>query len=236
MLVDMFLFVDRSEAGEQLGAKLRDEPLVRDVDRADLVVLSIPRGGVAVGAAIAQTLDCAHNVVVVKKMGFPGREELAIGAVAEDGTVVLSPYVHDGPSLYENYIKEKKQQIKARNEAYIQKFRQGKELDVRAKTVIVTDDGIATGETMKAAVTWIKSRARDRCPRRVLIAVPVCSPPAALMFGKIVHKLVCLCVPKRFWAVGQFYWNFDQLDDQDVMDLLMKRSDQLSGQADPVAG
>jgi predicted phosphoribosyltransferase len=235
MLADMFLYVDRVDAGEQLGVKLRDEPLIREVKLDELLVLSIPRGGVAVGAVVAQTLACAHDVVVVKKIGFPGREELAIGAMAEDGTIVLSQYVTNWPTLNDNYIEEKERQVKARIDAYIDRFRHGRTLDLRAKTAIVVDDGIATGETMKAAVTWLTSQDDDMCPRSVLVAVPVCSPFAARLFANLADKLVCLAVPQRFWAVGQFYWNFDQLGDQDVIDLLMKRSDQPTGQNNPIA-
>ena len=233
MLADMFLYVDRTEAGEQLGEKLREEPLISEAHRADVLVLSIPRGGVAVGTAVSRILGCAHDVVVVKKIGFPGREELAIGAMAEDGTLVLSPYVTNWPALNDDYVNEKEKQVKARIDAYVEKFRQGRTLDLQAKTVVLVDDGIATGETMKAAVAWIRSREVEQQPNQVLVAVPVCSPFACQIFVSLADTMVCLRVPERFWAVGQFYWNFDQLNDQQVLELLLNESDQPAGEAAP---
>ena len=223
MLDDMFLFVDRSEAGEKLAVKLRDEPLIKQTSPEDLLVLSIPRGGVVVGAAIAQVLGCAHDVVVVKKIGFPGQEELAIGAMAEDGTVIISEQVTNWHTLKDDYIKQKEAQVKDKIDTYVRKFRQGRALNLQSKTAIVVDDGIATGETMKAAVTWMTAAGQKHPPSKVLIAVPVCSPLAGPELAPLVDKFVCLSEPQRFWAVGQFYWNFDQVADAEVLRHLLHR-------------
>jgi putative phosphoribosyl transferase len=210
----MFMFVDRDEAGERLAARLLEEPLVKETPQDKLLVLSIPRGGVAVGAAIARVLGCAHDIVAVKKIGFPGQAELAIGAMAEDGTLVFSRWIAAWfrPEEDSDYLTQAVGRVKEQLLAFIQKFRQGRALELRSKLVIVVDDGIATGETMKAAIVW----SRTQQPQKVLAAVPVCSPPAAQEVAKIADGLVCLAVPERFLAVGQFYWNFDQISDEEV--------------------
>lgn len=214
MLDDLFLFANRTEAGKELAAKLLEEPIIKEASAESLLVLSIPCGGVVIGAAIAGILGCAHSVIAVKKIGFPGHQELAIGAIAEDGTIVLNPRVK---GQFNSYVDQALERVKVKLEATIQKFRQGRELDLKSKTVIVVDDGIATGETMKAAVIWLRSRADPHRPRKVLVAVPVCSPHATEEFQMLTDRLVCLVTPQRFWAVGQFYWNFDQISDEEAI-------------------
>ncbi len=218
---DMFLFVDRTEAGEKLAIPLQTEPLVQSAGKDKLLVLSIPRGGVIVGAAIAQTLGCAHEVVVVKKIGFPGHEEMAIGAMTEDGIVVLNKDVTVAPKLH-NYIKQKEIQVQAKIEAYTRIFRQGRSYCPQSKTVILVDDGIATGETMKAALIGLLSKDKTQHPNKVLVAVPVCSPQAVRELTALADKLIYLAVPKQFWAVGQFYRNFDQISDEEVLEYLLQ--------------
>ena len=186
MFRDMYLFVDRAEAGEQLAAKLVDEPLVKQESSNDLFVLSIPRGGVVIGATIARSLQCEHDVIVVKKIGFPGHEELAIGAIAEDGAVALNRQVTNWAELKDKYIRQKEAWVRAKIKIYTEKFRQGRPLAVAGKTVIVVDDGIATGETMKAAIIWLRSLKSVDRPKAVLVATPVCSPRAATEFEQIV--------------------------------------------------
>ena len=218
MFWNMFMFVDRDEAGEQLAARLLEESLVKETPKDKLLVLSIPRGGVVVGAVIARVLGCAHDIVAVKKIGFPGRDELAIGAMAEDGTPVFSHWIAAWfrPEEDSDYLTQAVGRVKEQLAAFIQKFRQGRDLELRSKLVIVVDDGIATGETMKAAIIW----SRTRQPQKVLVAVPVCSPPAAQEVARIADSFICLAVPERFVAVGEFYWNFDQISDEEVVEYL----------------
>jgi predicted phosphoribosyltransferase len=223
----MFMFLDRNEAGEQLAARLLDEPLIKEATREALLVLSIPRGGVVVGAAVARILGCAHELVAVKKLGFPGQKELAIGAMAEDGVMVLNKQIvnwyqpEDG-----DYLTDEMARVKSQLEAHIQNLRQGRRLDLKSKIVIIVDDGIATGETMKAALVW----ARTQQPQKVLAAVPVCSPRAAGELTKLADKFICLAAPEQFWAVGQFYWDFDQVSDEEVKAYLAKNMDSSSAQ------
>lgn len=218
--MDMFIFLDRTEAGEKLAAVLREEPLVKEAAAAELLVLSIPRGGVIIGAEVAKALGCAHQVIVVKKIGFPGHKELAIGAMAEDGLVVLNRELSKYSRSEDDYLTQEQRRLKAKIEAYIQKFRQGRPLDIHDKTVIVVDDGIATGETMKAAVLWLTSQEEPQRPKKVIVAVPVCSPRTAIEFEELVDRFISLSTPEHFWAVGQFYWNFDPVYDHEVVKYL----------------
>lgn len=217
--------MDRNEAGEQLAARLLDDPLIKQATGTELQVLSIPRGGVVVGAAVAQALHCPHEVVAVKKIGFPGQAELAIGAMAEEGTLVFNPDLVGWLEPEDDYLMQAVDRTKNQIDTYIQEFRQGRRLDIQAKLVILVDDGIATGETMKAAVVW----ARTQQPQHVLVAVPVCSPQAAKELEKLADKFVCLTIPEQFWAVGQFYWDFDQVSDTDVLSLMNYQAIQHEG-------
>lgn len=217
-------FVDRTEAGEKLAARLSDDPTIKSASKNDLLVLSIPRGGVVVGAAIAQSLGCAHDVIVAKKIGFPGHQELAIGAMAEDGTTVLDPslavWSHEEEN---NYLNKEMEETRAKIVAYVRKFRRGRPLAVQSKTVIVVDDGIATGETMKSAVKWLTSREPEQHPKQIIVAVPVCAPKTAPELEDMVDALVCLAIPRGFLAVGQFYWDFEQVSDEDVVQMLKQQ-------------
>ena len=173
-------FENRREASKILATKLLDDPLVSCADRDDLLVLSIPRGGVVVGDIVARTLGCAHDVIVVKKIGFPGHEELAIGAVAENDLVVLDDHATGWYSVEDDDLADEIAQVKARVAGHIQKFRHGRTLATRSKFVIVVDDGVATGETIRAAVKWLKLRDETRSPQKVIVAVPVKVPFAPI--------------------------------------------------------
>jgi len=216
------IFADRDEAGKKLGTKLLRYPLIQQAAKDELMVLSIPRGGVVVGAVIAQMLECVHEVVVAKKISFPGYSEAAIGAMAEDGPATLDPQLLDSLLQQKDYLKQQKARTKAQIETYIQKFRAGRRLDLQSKIVIVVDDGIATGETMKAAILWLKSKDQADRPRKILVAVPVCSLKAAKEFTKLVDQFISLSIPRYFWAVGQFYRDFGQVSDEEVISLLSR--------------
>jgi putative phosphoribosyl transferase len=211
-----FLFRDRNEAGVKLAANLLDEPLIKAAAREDLLVLSIPRGGVIVGAAVAQALGCSHDIIAVNKIGFPGQKETIIGAMAEDGLMVLNRQILNWSNPY---IKQAIELAKTRLETTLQKFRHGRELDLCAKMVIVVDDGIATGETMKAAMMWLALKAKLERPTQVLAAVP-CAAQAAGDFEKLADKFICLNTLDQLLAVGQVYQNFNPIGDREVMDYL----------------
>ncbi len=207
------IFSDRSEAGRRLGERLR-----RFKDR-DPVVFALPRGGVPVGYEIARALHAPLDLILVRKIGAPYQEELAIGAVAE-GTppeIVKDQALIERIGVPDTYLTEATrtavQEIARRRQAYLA----GRPaVDAGGKTAIVVDDGIATGATMQAALRAI----RRRKPKRLVLAVPVAPPDSLERLRKLVDEVVCLDTPDDFMAVGQFYVRFPQLQDAEVTALM----------------
>jgi putative phosphoribosyl transferase len=165
------IFADRRNAGFQLADQLLLHPAIIQAARESLLTLSIPRGGVIIGAIVARVLGCAHQVLIVKKIGFPGYEELAIGAVAEDGEVLLNRAIIASYDLAPDEMQAAITNARGKVERYVRTFRHGKSLDTRDKTVITVDDGAATGETLKAAIHWL--RGETHRAQNVIVAVPV---------------------------------------------------------------
>jgi putative phosphoribosyl transferase len=217
------MFQNRHEAGMLLADALWRHPAIRNTRSDTLLVLSIPRGGVVVGAAVAQALDCDHDLIVVKKIGFPGQPEFAAGAVAEDGAPylnidVIAPYRGDA-----YFMRELAGQIAGteyRITQQITDFRQGGRLNLAARIVIVVDDGIATGETVKAAVRWLNAQPASNRPDRVMVGAPVCSRQALFELRPLAD-VVYVLLPDDFRAVGQFYRDFEQVDDDEVRRILV---------------
>lgn len=177
------------------------------------VVLGIPRGGVVVAAEVARELGAPLDVVVVRKIGAPGNPEFAVGAVDEDGRVL------GGSSQYatEEYVAAAAERLREEIARRVELYRGGAApVDVRGKTAIIVDDGIATGMTVLAAVESV----RRRGAHRVIAAAPVAAPDAADRIAAIADEFVALEVPHGFSAVGQFYAEFAQTDDAEVVELL----------------
>lgn len=210
------IFKDRSDAGRILAQKLsKDVSIPRSHDLA--VVLGIPRGGLVTAKEVAALLNLPLDVVVVRKLGVPGDEELAFGAVDLDGNVVFNESALESLSLRSDEINKIK--FKELNEAKRRQelFRKGKgDLNIAGRTVIVVDDGIATGETVEAAINYVKSRS----PSRIILAAPVCAPETVERLKPLVDGLFILKSPAYFMAVGQFYENFPQVLDNQVISLL----------------
>jgi putative phosphoribosyl transferase len=208
----MTLFRDRAEAGRRLA-----EALVHYRGERGLVVLALPRGGVPVGFELARGLDAALDVIVVRKLGAPGQPELAIGAIASRAMRVVNERVVaelglDDEAIARAAMLEERELI--RREWL---YRRGREpATVKNRTVIVVDDGLATGATMRVAVLAL----RPRQPRRLVIAVPVASEPSVKAFRHDVDELVCLATPKPFRAVGACYDDFSPITDEEVRHLL----------------
>lgn len=202
---------DRIDAGGQLAEKL-----FAYQGKDNVLVLAIPRGGVEVGHAIADVLHVPLDVLITRKIGMPGHEELAIGAVDRDGHVVLrDPDVVDADTL--KMLTDKACAEIARRESV---YRKGKEpLNVKEKIVILVDDGIATGMTMEAAIGWTHRQE----PKKVVLAVPVVAHDTLERLRLLVDECVVLDTPKLFFAVGMFYNEFPQLSDEDVVRLLGTR-------------
>ena len=205
-------FHDRTDAGQQL-AKM----LAAYKDRPDTIVLALPRGGVPVAFEIAQTLHLPLDLMLVRKLGLPGHEELAMGAIANSNVQVLNEDIVHGlnipKSVIADVIAEERAELERRNQAY----RQGRKPPVlEAHTVIMVDDGCATGANMRAAVqAVVKQHAA-----RIVVAIPVAATSAYEMLREIADDIVCLDIPEPFYGVGAFYRDFSQTSDAEVKALL----------------
>lgn len=181
------------------------------------LVLAIPRGGVEVGAALARGLGAELDVVLSRKLRAPHQPELAIGAVSEDGHVYLNHFATAVTEAGDAYIEAERKRQVAEIERRTAMFRAVRpRAAIAGRTVIVTDDGIATGATMIAALHTV--RASDA--REVIVAVPVGSPDRLEAIRPLCDRLICLHEPQAFWAVGQFYRTFEQVEDDRVVELL----------------
>jgi predicted phosphoribosyltransferase len=207
-------FRDRADAGRELASKL-----IQYRDHRDLLVLGLPRGGVPVAFEVAQALRAPLDVFIVRKLGVPGQEELAIGAVASGNTRVLNKDVVTGLQIPDHVIDK----IAAKQQAELERLEQayrGRRAppDVRNKTVILVDDGLATGSSMRAAVQSV----RQQQPARIVVAVPTAAPQTCDEFRHEVDEIVCAITPEPFYGVGMWYQNFSQTTDEEVQDLLAR--------------
>jgi predicted phosphoribosyltransferase len=201
-------FTDRTEAGRELA-----DALSRFGDRDDVVVHALPRGGVPVGYEVAVALDAPLDVIVVRKIGAPGHEELAMGAVASGGAIVRNERVIADLGIddatFDHVARRKRGEVRERE----LRFRGGRPAPpVEGKTVIVVDDGIATGSTIQAAVRVL----RPRAPSHIVVAVPVAPRDAIDLLREIADEVVCLVTPTPFLAVGSYYREFSQVQDYEV--------------------
>jgi predicted phosphoribosyltransferase len=208
-------FRDRIEAGQLLGRELTARLGVID----DAIVLALPRGGVPVGYEVAKALGVPLDVFIVRKLGVPGHEELAMGAIASGGVRVLNRDVIDYARITQQQIDSvaaREEQELSRREAEYRGNRAP--LDVRGRTVIIVDDGLATGSTMRAAVQALRAME----PKRVVVAVAVGAEQTCEEFREIVDEMVCLRTPEPFEAVGLWYDDFTQTTDEEVHALLSR--------------
>jgi putative phosphoribosyl transferase len=204
-------FADRREAAAQLAERLRGYEARRPV------ILGIPRGGIVIADTIAGILQTEMDVVLTRKLGAPGNPELAVGAVSEHGELFVQERIARSVGADEAYIEREK----ARQIAEIEE-RRGRYRSVRPKVplqgrvAILVDDGVATGATMRASV-WA---ARAEGAAQVVVAVPVGSPEAIAMLQEEADDVICLWMPEYFYAISQFFLDFQQVNDQEVMDIL----------------
>lgn len=205
-------FRDRQDAGRVLAGFLQ-----QFANRDDVVVLALPRGGVPIGFEVARALHAPLDVFIVRKLGMPGHEELGLGAIASGGTRVINePLVREmgiSSAILDAVARTELLELQRRE----QLFRQGRPaLDVNGRTVILVDDGLATGATMMAAVRAV----RQLNPSRVIVAVPVGSEAACEAFRPEADDVICGFVPRPFYAVGEWYEDFTQTTDDEVRALL----------------
>lgn len=210
-------FMDRLEAGEKLAEKLPG--------KFDLV-LAIPRGGVVVGQVVADRLGLPLRIVVTKKVGAPGQEELAVGAMGPDGRVVWDEELIARLGINKADLATQIKNAKLKIKNYLKKFEKVRPCsiagsDLNGKTVILVDDGVATGSTMEAAIEWLRHKCQmlnAKC--QIIVAVPVCAREAYEKLQGLADEVVCLSVPEDFGAVGQFYEHFPQVTDEEVVSIL----------------
>lgn len=205
-------FQNRTEAGRRLAAALG-----RYAGRTDVLVLGLPRGGVPVASEIASALDAPLDVFIVRKLGLPGHEEFGIGAIAHGGMrivdeSVLRAYGVDSETL-DRITSRELRELERRE----QRYRDGRPFPaIENRIVILVDDGLATGSTMRAAVAAL----REKRPREIVVAVPVGARETCAAMATLADEVVCLETPDPFYAVGLWYVNFEQTEDEEVHELL----------------
>jgi len=205
------IFRDREDAGLRLAERLAP------YRREDPIVLALPRGGVVIGYEVARALHAPLDVIVARKLGAPDQPELGIGAIAPGGVRVLDDTIVRALDIPMEQIERIAAREAGEMERRLHRYRGDRpKPDLRDRTVILVDDGLATGVTARAAVESIR---RER-PRRIVLAVPVCATETAELFRGLVDELVCLQMPREFRAVGLWYDDFDQTSDEEVVDLL----------------
>src|SRR5712664_2335205 len=210
-------FRDRREAGRRLAAKL-----AAYANRPDVIVLALPRGGVPVAYEVARALSAPLDVFIVRKLGVPGFEELAVGAIASGGVRVLNEEVAralpNADEIIESVTAKETAELQRREESY----RDGRPApELRDKTVILIDDGLATGATMRAAVKAL----RQRGAAKIVVAVPVGPPDTCREFEDEADEVICASAPEFFQAVGQYYEDFSQTSDEEVRELLARAAE-----------
>lgn len=209
------LYADRRQAAQQLSESLAGYRMRHPL------ILGIPRGGVVIADAIAGRLDADLDVVLTRKLGAPGNPELAIGAVSENGAVYIQGSIATKVGAGEGYIARERDrqlaEIKARRERYRSVLAK---VPLEGRTAVIVDDGVATGATMQAAI-WA---ARDAGPSEIVVAVPVGARDAIERLEREADAVVCPYLPESFYAIGQFFADFAQVDDQEVMAILQAHS------------
>lgn len=201
-------FMDRLDAGRQLGEALQEEEIEADI------VLAIPRGGLPLGRAVADALDARLDIVVGQKIGAPDNPEFALGAVTADGSGWLNERVIDERSIDQEYVERQRDAEVEAARGKADRYRDGEPMpDLTGRTVVLVDDGVATGATARACIDRVKSES----PEHLVLAVPVASSRTISDLEGLVDTVVCLETPRQFRAVGQFYDQFDQVSDGDAI-------------------
>ena len=213
------IFKDRQEAGKLLAEKLNKYA------GKDTVILAVPRGGVVVAAEVAKRLKVPLDLIIIRKLGAPGNSELAIGANTSGGSLVLDKELISTLKISSEYIKNEhqKQLLEAKRREKVFRFGR-KPLKIFGKTIILIDDGLATGSTIMAAITTIKQKS----PKKIILAVPVAPLSTVKRIEPEVDSLIVLNTPENFYAIGQFYSYFPQVADDEVIGLLNERKSPLN--------
>jgi len=204
-------FIDRYDAAMQLA------PLLEKYREEKGVILAVPRGGVPLGYYLARHFGFPLDLLMAKKLGHPGNKEFAIGAVSTEESIV-----EETRGVPEQYIEEETQRIREQLKKRYKKFMGDREpIDIKGKIVIVVDDGIATGRTILSTIKLL----RKKEPEKIVVAVPVSSGEAAKRIKEVVDDFICLHTPYPFYGVGNFYDDFSQVEDEEVLQLLNELND-----------
>ena len=204
------MFEDRNDAGTQLAKKLTK------FKEENVVVLAIPRGGLPVGAQVAKSLQAPLDVVLTKKIGYPTNKEYAIGAVSLESIVLTNAM-----GIEKSYIDQETARIrKTLRERYNQYYKHQSPANLKNKTIIIVDDGVATGNTLLATIELVYKKK----PSKIVVAIPVAPASAIYKISNTenVDEVICILIPDNFRAVGQFYKNFEQVTDQKAIQILEK--------------
>lgn len=205
------MFKDRFDAGKKLAEKLKNY-----ANDPNVVILAIPRGALEIGSVLSKELHAPLDVILTKKIGYPGNPEYAIGAVSLDN-VIIDKRALEFSGEMESYLKNEVASIRQLLQKRSAEYHALREpLSLKDKIVIVTDDGIATGKTLEATIDLIKKEN----PQKIIVAVPVASKEALALIKKKVDEVICLEVPDIFMSVGQWYQQFNQVDDDQAIQLL----------------
>ncbi len=205
-------FQNRAEAGQQLGARL-----LQYADQPDAIILALPRGGVPIGFEVAKQLHLPLDVFVVRKIGVPGYEELAMGAIANNNICVFNQEVLGNLHISQDAINDVIEQEQLELDRRIKRYRGDRPpLELHNKTVIIVDDGLATGATMRAAVKALQQLAT----KHIVVAIPVAPPDTLHDFANQGIDIICLQTPEPYYAVGSWYQEFPQTTDEEVIGLL----------------
>jgi putative phosphoribosyl transferase len=206
------IFKDRTEAGKMLASAMTFLKGTKD-----LIVLAIPRGGVPVAKEVAMALGAPLDLVVTRKIGAPSQPELAVGAVTQDGEIILDGELIRALDVSTDYLKRESARQVKEIASRMKKYRGDRPYpSLDGKTVVIVDDGIATGSTIRAAIQSV----RGRNAAKIIVAAPVGPPDGVAELRKIVDRVVCLSTPDYFEAIGEFYEEFEQVDDDAVTRLL----------------
>lgn len=207
------MFRDRTDAGKRLAE------ILTKFKNENPIILAIPRGGVVVADEIAKNLNANLDIIVPRKIGAPGNPEMAIGAVAQDGSLYIDENLVKDLGVSENYIKKEMKKELQEIERRLKKYRKRKKYpSFKNKTLILVDDGIATGATMKAAIQFLKKQN----PKKIIVAVPVAPRDTVNELEKIVDEVIVVEKPIFMGAIGEFYVDFRQVEDEEVINILKK--------------